>query len=259
MTTEGQQSTPLTQEQILGMLQTRGFEAGFQTTPLRDFWGTLTSITGDMRTGQRGGFAVALYNFDDVDVIHATEPYTNTVAQIEIPLSGRDKSRMGYWGDSVDDIINAGIDKTLPQNAPNVRNQNFLIGKRIHLAMTPGHPIPARNDTTGRWEDRPVDCWVLLEVEGLAAGVAPQAPTGATPAQPTTGTTSVDAYQVALTLLVGKTLQQWHQEVFAHPAIKSNPALINQIISGEFIGGLEAAGTVVKDANGAYQLAELPF
>ena len=68
MTLERQTATPISQEQILGLLQTRGFETGFQASPLRDFWGTLTSITGEMRQGQRGAFAVSLYNLDEVEV-----------------------------------------------------------------------------------------------------------------------------------------------------------------------------------------------
>ena len=84
MTPEAVPAIPLTQDQILAQLMTRGFEQGFQRSPLRDFWGKLTSITGEMRTGQSGSFAVALYNFDEVEVIESVEPYTSPIGQVEV-------------------------------------------------------------------------------------------------------------------------------------------------------------------------------
>jgi len=243
---ERQPAIPLTQEQILAQLQTRGFESGFQATPLRDFWGNLTSITGEMRSGQRGAFAVSLYNFGEVEVLLSTEPYTSPVAQLEIPVSKSAKSKMGYWGDSIDNLINPGIDKSVPQNAPNIKGQGYLIGKRLHVALTPGHPIGFRDDATGRWEDRPQDCWNLLEVQGEGT------PTKAGPSPSAVGSTAVDATTLALSMLNGKTLQQWHQEVFGNSTVKTDTKLINLIISGQFISGLEGAGKVSKDANGVY-------
>ena len=245
MPEERQPAIPLTQEQILAQLQTRGFESGFQATPLRDFRGNLTSITGEMRSGQRGVFAVSLYNFNEVDPITSTEPYTSPVAQLEIPVSKAAKSKMGYWGESIDNLINPGIDKSVPQNTPGVKGQGYLVGKRLHVALTPGHPVPYRDDATGKWEDRPQDCWVLLEIQG-GDGSPQVSTTGA--AKPT----KVDATALALDLLDGKTLQQWHQEVFGNPAIKIDTKLINLIISGQFISGLETAGKISVDAKGVY-------
>ena len=244
MPDERQSAVPLTQEQILAQLQTRGFESGFQATPLRDFWGALTSITGEMRSGQRGAFAVSLYNFEEIEVIQSIEPYTSPVAQLEIPISKAAKSKMGYWGDSVDDLINPGVDKSVPQNTPGIKGQGYLIGKRLHVVLTPGHPIPHRDDSTGKWEDRPQDCWVLLEIQGESTPT--QIPTSDV-AKP-----AVDAAALALGLLNGKTLQQWHQGVFSNPSVKKDTKLINLIISGQFISGLEGAGKVTKDVNGVY-------
>ena len=244
MPDERQQPVPLTQEQILSQLQTRGFESGYQATPLRDFWGTLTSITGEMRSGQRGAFAVSLYNFNEVEVIQSTEPYTSPVAQLEVPVSRAAKSKMGYWGDSVDNLINPGVDKSVPQNAPGIKGQGYLVGKRLHAVLTPGHLVPYRDDTTGKWDDRPQDCWVLLEVQGEGTPY----PTST----PGIAGTGIDTIALALTLLNGKTLQQWHQQVFSDPAIKLDTKLINQIIFGEFISGLEGAGKIKKDGAGVY-------
>ena len=246
MTQERTQAIPISQEDILNLLQTRGFESGFQSTPLRDFWGTLSSITGEMRSGQRGAFAVSLFNFNesDVEVLASTEPYTSPVAQIEIPVSKNAKSKMGYWGESVDVVINPGVDKTIPHDSPQVKKHGYLIGKRLHVALTPGHMIGFRDDTTGKWEDRPNDCWTLLEVQG-----------GDTPVVVGPTTPTVSGVELALALLNGKTIQQWHQEVLSNQVVKNDTKLINQIISGEFIGGLEAAGKISKDDVGVYTVA----
>ena len=214
--------------------------------------GTLTSITGEMRQGNRGAFAVSLYNFGEVEVLYATEPYTSPVAQIEIPVNDRDKSKMGYWGDSIDKIINADVDKTLRHGAPGVKNQDYLIGKKLHLTLTPGHPIPNRDEATGKWEDRPSECWTLQEMVGMGS-IQPTAgaktPTAGVQAKP-----AADATAIALDILDNKTIQQWHQEVFSNTAVKTDTKLINLIISGQFISGLEGAGRVSKDANGVYKV-----
>ena len=164
MAGEGQQPIPMTQDQILAQLQTRGFESGFQRSPLRDFWGKCTSITGEMRSGQSGSFAVALYNYGDVEVIESVEPYTSPVAQIEVSVSKGAKSKMGYLGASIDGIINAGLPLDAPPEA--VKNQGYIIGKTLHMKLTPGHMIPSKDDATGAWAEKPNDCWILLEIKG---------------------------------------------------------------------------------------------
>ena len=240
--------TPLTQDQILAQLQTRGFEEGFQRTPLRDFWGKLTSITGEMRTGQRGAFAVALYNFDEVEVIDTTEPYTSPIAQLEVSVSTKARSAMGYLGTSIDNVINAGLPLDAPQEQ--VKNQSYIIGKYLHMKYTPGHMVPTKDETTGKWGERPVDCWVLMEIRGEGVAAAPAVASPGAVVPPVVA--GIDANQQALNLLNGKTEQQWHQAVFVDPVVKANTAVIQTIINRQFLTGLEAAGKIVKDEDGIY-------
>ncbi len=243
---------PLTQDQILAQLQVRGFEEGFVSTPLRDFWGTLTSITGEMRQGNAGPFAVALYNFDNIEVNPegSTEPYNSPIGQLEVPVSTRTKSKMGYLGKSIDGVINAG----LPLDAPpaQVKNQGYIIGRFIRMKMVSGRMIPSKDDATNTWVDKSNSCWELLEVRGEGAPAAAPAPAVGVvqaPAPP-----GVDANQQALSLLEGKTAQLWHQAVFVDPVVKANTAVIQTIISGQFLSGLEAAGKVTKDENDVYHV-----
>ena len=252
MTMERQQPLPLTQDQILAQLQVRGFEEGFQRTPLRDFWGKISSITGEMRTGTRGAFAVALYNYDEVEVIESNEPYTSPIAQLEVPVSTRAKSGMGYLGKSIDNVINAGLPIDAPQ--AQAKNQDYIIGKMCHMKFTPGHLVPSRDDTTGQWGEKSTECWELLEIrgEGMAAPTPAVASPGAVVPPVATG---VDANQQALSLLDGKTEQQWHQAVFVDPVVKANTAVIQTIINRTFLTGLEAAGAVIKGEDGVYHVA----
>lgn len=232
----------MTPDEVLAQLKTRGFDKGFQRTPLREFKGKLESITGSME--QRGNSPQArlyvLYNYADVEVIQSTEPYPFPVAQLEIPHSNRDRSLMGVFGASVDKIINAGADENAAQDQ--VKGQDYLVGKTLHNKMTPGHMMW----DASKGEETPRDCWELVGIEG--EGSTPATAT----AQPT-GTGAVASNtQKALDILDGKTLQQWHQEVFS--AIKGDTELSQNIINGEFLPPLEALGMVTKDENGIYHV-----
>lgn len=255
MTTDRAQPLPLTQDQILAQLQTRGFEEGFQRTPLRDFWGKITSITGEMRQGQRGAFAVALYNYDEVEVIESTEPYTSPIAQLEVSVSTRAKSGMGYLGKSIDNVINAGLPIDAPQSQ--AKNQDYIIGKMCHMKFTPGHLVPSRDDATNTWGEKASECWELIEIRGEGAPAITPPSAATAPATTATAhvTPGVDANAQALSLLDGKTEQQWHQAVFVDPVVKADTAVIQTIINRTFLTGLETAGTVIKGEDGVYKVA----
>lgn len=245
--------TPLTQTDILAQLIVRGYEEGFQRSPLRDFWGKLTSITGEMRTGQSGQFAVALYNFDEIEVIVSVEPYTSPIGQVEVSVSTKAKSKMGYLGKSIDDLINAGLPLDAPQ--AQAKNQDYIIGKTLHMKLTPGHLIPSRDDSTGAWTEKPTDCWILAEIRGEGTPAPVAAPVSTAGASPTTPqTTGVDANQQALNLLDGKTEQQWHQAAFVDPIVKADTAVIQTIINRQFLTGLEGANKVTKDEHDVYHV-----
>lgn len=258
--------TELSQDQVLAQLRTRGFEEGFVRTTLRDFWGVLTSVTGDMREGDRGAYLVALYNHENVEVIESTEPYTSPIGQFEVSASSRAKSSMGYLGASIDRIINQGIAPEIMQEQ--VKNQEYLVGKRCHWKFTPGHPIPKRA-SDGTWDDVLTNCWELIEIAGEATPTPAAAPAtqvvtpaaAPTPAPPKPGEPPVSATQEALKELNGKNIQQWHQAVFVNPVVKGNTAFVQTIISGAFLAGQIAAGIVTLDeATGIYtvDMTKLP-
>jgi len=240
----------LNQQEVLSQLKTRGFETGGFRSPLRYFRGKMDSITGSMV--QRGQMKQARlevnYNFSDIEVFESTEPYPFPVAQVSMMHSNRTKSGMGVLGASMDKIINAGLDENLPQEK--TKNQDFLIGKVQEWKVTPGHLMPAQ-DETGDWTEKPREAWEVVYVEGCGgvphSGVA--ASTMSSQKAPASGVTPA---QEAVNLLDGKTQQQWNNVVFQNSAVKGSPELINAIISGTFLPAMEASGQVTKDANGVY-------
>ncbi|KKN75184.1 hypothetical protein LCGC14_0383430 [marine sediment metagenome] len=240
--------TPVTQEEVLQQLMVRGFETGFVSTPLRDFWGVLKSITGEMRSGNSGPYLVALYNMEEVEVLPggSIEPYDSPIAQIDIPASTKDKSKMGYLGTSIDRIINAGLAPDIPQ--AQAKNMESLIGKKLHWQFTPGHLIPNR-DEAGAWSDKPASCWVVTEIAGEGAAPVAAPNVEVAPAQP-----SVSASQKALELLDGKTIQQWHQVVMLDPVVKQDTKFLQTIIDNSFLASMESVGKVTRDEGGVHHV-----
>jgi len=233
---------PVPQEAILDLLKTRGFETGFQATPLREFQGKLDSITGTMRQGNRGPYLVVLYNFSGLEVIASLEPYPSPIGQIEIPQSTKEGTKMGYFGDSVDKLLNAGVAKD-DESTP-TRGQGYLIGKTLHMKLTPGHMI--RGKDGDNWVDKPTDCWTLMGVVGEGVSVAP-AVAGAPAPVATPVAAGPSATQEALRLLNGKTEQAWHQEVFSNTIVKANNDVVSAIIGRTFLEPMILAGQVTKD------------
>lgn len=233
--------TDLTNEEVMEQLRTRGFETGGFRSPLRHFRAKLDSITGSMV--QRGNMPQpkleVLYNFSELEVIETTEPYPSPITQMNIMHSNRVKSNMGVLGASIDKIINAGLDENAAQDK--VKNQDFLKGKIQEWKMTPGHMMWDAD----RGAETPRECWEVVMVEGVggtssSGTIAPTVEQGVTP------------LQQAINLLDGKTLQQWNNIVFQDPLVKGDADLVNSIIQGSLITGLEAAGTLTKDDNGVY-------
>lgn len=248
----------LTPDLVLQQLKTRGFESGGFRSPLRHFRAKLDSITGAMV--QRGNMPQSRlevsYNFSELEVFVSVEPYPNPIAQISIMHSSRKQSAMGVLGASMDKILNASLGENTPQEQ--AKNQDALIGIVQEWKVTTGHMMPVRDDQ-GEWKETPRECWEVVYAEGFGgtpfSGIAgsvnqPQQPAavGVTAAPPS-GETPV---QRAINLLDGKTQQQWNSIVFQDALVKGDSALVNSVITGQFLPPLEESGIVTKDADGVY-------
>lgn len=253
-------------EEVMAQLRTRGFEDGFQDTPLKEFKGRLDAITGSMRANRDDPSKKRLrvtYNMSELEVIESTEPYQLPVAQISVPHSVRKQSGMGILGASIDKIINADAPADAPPEA--VKGHDYLVGKMLHWKRTAGHMM---------WDGRqskevPREAWEILEVEGEDVPVDAPEPVAMTPAKvaPTkvaakaapakaTKPSSKASIEKALSLLDGKTVQQWHQVVFNDATVKADGALITQITQRKFLPAMEELGRIEKDENGVYHLNE---
>lgn len=255
---------PLTNEELLGQLKTRGFDEGFQRSPLREFIGTLESITSEdvERNGRK--WVNAIYNLNELEVLESTEAYTLPIAQISIGISNRKQSAMGVLGDSIDKLVNVdAAGNPLPTEVtgpdgnripnPDIKGQGYLIGKRLRWRWTPDHM--QWNRTSGKEEPR--SQWEIVEVVGETTPVTSPKPTSAQPAaaqvkSTPAASTAKSSTQIALGLLDGKTVQEWNQVVFQNPAVKADGALVTRIIQGAFLQSMEGTGMVSKDANGRY-------
>ena len=246
--------TDLTQQEVLEQLRTRGFETGGFRSPLQHFRGKLNTITASME--QRGGMDKPKlefhFNFSELEVFKSDPPYAQPIGQLDMWQNNRDKSPNGVLGNSIDKIINAGVDENLPQGSPGVKNMDVIIGKVQEWKLTPGHMM---------WDgqkqmETPRECFEVVYIEGVGgtphSGVAGATTMGIGPTPAPTGTTPE---QEALPLLDGVTQQEWNNLVFQNPLIKGKPELTQKIIDGAFIAEVLAANKVSKDDNGVFHVA----
>ena len=184
------------------------------------------------------------YNFSEVETFLATEPYPFPIAQISIMHSNRTKSGMGVLGASMDRLLNTDLDENTPQEQ--AKNQDILIGVMQEWKVTPGHMM-WDNDLQ---KETPRESWEVVWAEGFGgtpcSGVAEPTPTKA----PTTG--GETPVQRAINLLDGKTQQEWNNVVFQDTVVKNDTALVNSMITGQFLPPLEQSGVVTKDDDGVY-------
>lgn len=245
-----------TQEEMLAQLRVRGYEDGFQRTPLRDFWGDLKGIRGTLNEKVTPPRVEVVYYFEGLEVITSTTPYTDPIAEITIPNSTRRQSGMGVFGASIDKVLNAG----LPEDADptQIKGQDYLLDKRLHMKMTGGHMM---------WDGRqkqevPRECWELVEVEGESEPTpAPKPVAKATqplPKAPAPAQLKNEAggSKQAIELANGKTEQQFYNEFFKNPTLKSNGIMVTKVMNRKLLPELVDGGLLEKDENGIYHKVE---
>jgi hypothetical protein len=199
-------------------------------TPLRKFYGILDSYVPEPASGYEG--TRINLNFKDVDVLQSTEPYNFPTAIINIGQSNRKKSRWGYFGTSLGNLI--------PEN----EDIEDIIGKKIGMVFCDGledrpaaKPIWSRDADRAKYPDGelPTPVWVVFEVEGQVAG---------------SGVST--ATEQAKRLLDGKTVSEFNKAAYADPVIKRDTELQRSITDKSFIKAMTASGEFKKDENDVY-------
>ena len=205
----------------------KNLSAGYQATPLRDFWGKLDHFVP--RRDEKYQRSLIDMGFTDLTVIASTEPYKHLIAQITIPYGIYKNTSWGIFLSSADQFLQEGEDL------------KSLVGSYLHLVLTPGHNFGILKDTG---EPNIRDCWECTEVRGRE-----------------TGGEVITPLQQALNLLDGKSEMDFNQVVLADGIVKRDAGLVNQILSKAFLPALQAAGKAEPDASGIWHIkreAEAP-
>lgn len=200
-------------------------EGGFQRTPLRDVEGVLDGF--DVRPFQSFGkdkLAVQ-FNLKDIKVLESSVPWNFPIAQIEVVHGNKNtawgtlsKSAAGLYGEECD----------FPKD---------LVGKRVRFKLMPHLVYKSKEEPSV-----PGEQWEVVEPSGgVGAGVGVS--------QPSMG----DFITTVLTLLAGKTQQEFNPEALRNPVVKASGQM-NSILNGDLIASLVEQKLVHKDADNRYQL-----
>ena len=208
----------------------RNLQDGFVGTPLRRFYGKLESYASEPATGYEG--TRINLNFLDIEVIQSTEPYNFPTAVINIGVSNKKKSKWGYFGASMAELV------------PDEEDLENQVGRKIGLVFCDGQegrpePKPIWNSNADRVEfpngEVPTPVWIVFEVEGVVAGAA---------------TTS--SAEQAKKLLDGKTITEFNKAAYSDPLIRKDTELQRSITDKSFVKAMLAAGEFTKDSNDLY-------
>lgn len=210
-------------------------------SPLRKFSGVLKEIKRNVGHDESTGktWETAQFDFTDIEVIEATEPYPWPTASIFVryvsPATARDnKSR---WAVLAQSIRNLSVD---------IYDH---VGSRMTWAMLPGtirgmlededgHPLlVTEGPKAGQnvWGDTTADCWQVVSIEGVAG--------------PESGG---DILDYVADLLDGKTEQEFKAVLFVDAKARANPMIIEQATKQELLSTLQAAGVAYRTEDGVW-------
>lgn len=204
-------------------------ESDFQQIPLRKFSGRLKDYNPQQDTKYTNSDGSArvrvVFVFEEVTPIECQpgQTYNFPMADITVPHSNRKDSRWGILGTSVT-LLGDGFDIS------------DLVGKMQTWGLV-SHNLYAGKEKGVV----PQDCWEVLELEG----------SGGRPGS--AGGSGDDPRRIAMSILFGKTKQEFEALVLKDPAVKKDGSLVSEIIGNHFIPAMESAGFVHKDADGRYQ------
>ena len=208
-------------------------------TPLRRFKGVLDSLKLDQRTSNDGrSYAVALFNFKDLEVLESEEPFPFPIAIIGISYKPPKMSRGGTkW-----DALAGSLRKLMPQNP----DPDLLVGKmqewvqvehplRGALTDEEGHPIMDGSTPPKQlWGDVPTLCWTIASVDGL--GSVKEA--------------DEDFNKFLVDLADGKTEPKFYEVALTDSRVTSRSNIVEAITNRKLLDSLTEMGLITRDAEG---------
>ena len=196
-------------------------------TPLRVFEGLLQDYVPTKHAAVEGGreYMTIVFNFVDVVVIKSVEPYPFPIATISLPYSTSTDTRWDALASSIKKVF--GSTPALEE----------LVGKKQRWEYLPTKLRKMLEDKT--WATVDDESWQLVSIEGVGEGVSGSG---------TTPSFDIDAH--ILTLLDGKTEQDFLQVFYQDPEVRKFPDLITAATNRELLPTLEKAGRIGRDPQG---------
>jgi len=202
-------------------------------SPLVRFKAVLKGYEGETFTpeGQTARTRVK-FNFIDVEVIEANEPYPHPIAVITLPYSERADTQWDVWKKSAVAL--------LPQ-----RDIDLLVGKQQewHFTTAKLRATGERGtDQESVWAMREKNAWQIVGLEGATNGA----------------TAGKSLNEALIDRLDGKTQKEFSTLFFTDSELKSMPGFddaISQMTDGDLLGNMVIAGLVTKDSDGVYHRA----
>jgi len=220
------------------LVSVRGLVDSDFDNPLREFDGLFDGYDTAPAQGY-SGTRVDLKFLDIDNVVTAPgQAYNFPTAVINLGLSNKNKSKWGYFANS--------LAKLLPSDE-DIKDQK---GKRLKLVYCDGQdgrpapkPIWNRDADPGEYPDKmvPTPVWTVAEVAGSAAAA---------------GGETVDAAAWAEENLIGKTKAQFNKWAFADATVRKDTGLQRSITDKSFINALIQMGKVAEDSDGVFQKVE---
>lgn len=229
--------------------------------PLRRFRGKLDGYTSEENTyGDRKTLDIN-FNFTELEVLEADEPYPYPVTTIQIryttPNTQRSRRTQSGQGNRWEVFANS-LRKVFP---PGEADIDKLVGKVQEWAMLPstirsaiydedGNPVyeigqdgQTVTDQQGqprqKWGDVETDCWQVTEVAGIGSVKEMDA--------------SFDQHLDSLA--DGKTEADFYEAALTDQQVMSRPAIVTAITDRKFVATMLESGRWVRDDEGVLHVA----
>lgn len=201
-------------------------------SPLVRFRGVLKEYKTEQNqaTENRRASTRIVFNFTDVEVIESTDPYPFPIATISLTYSER--------ADTIWDAWRKSVVKLVPS-----RDINELVGKQQEWHFTTAKVRRQNTEKEGSpWEVMDADAWQIVALEGVSAAGA-----------------GANLTQTLIELAVGKTDEQFYQELFTRADLKKLPGFgdaIEQASNRTLLSNFETAKMLKKEVTGVWSKGE---
>ena len=192
------------------------------TSPLIEFRGRLKEYkridsTFNAGTPTERATVRVQFDFTDLEVIKANEPYPHKVASITLNYSERPDTMWAAFAVSVNQIINTD-------------DVDLLIGKMQRWQYAPTRlRLPDENQV---WDVRDGTAWQVQEIEGYE-----------TPQQ------EADLFGTVAALADGKTDSEFYAALLTHETLRLNQSLVKMAIDRSLLSNLETSNMITQDSS----------